>query len=172
MIQLRAFILVAGFMAYYADAAPSPLALLPFESAELLDREYRPDSPYRLALGPYKKRDNRWQADVTQRIKGALIRETYELPRGTDEQEAFGFYRQQVLSADPLATILYECARRRCGDSNNWANDHFRIKQLYGLDHNQFYGVYQQGKRFISLYVVRRGNRRVYLHIDQVLISE
>ena len=168
-IYLRIMIVCLISFALPVQAEQPRLPIDPFDGAELVDYLHRDNARYTLALGPYKKRDNRWRPDVFKRIQGALIRETYELPRGTDEREVFDFYRGQMAAVGTLQPeTLYECSRRRCGDSNTWANDHFRIKQLYGLDQYQFYGVYQWNRGVVSLYVVRRGNRRVYVQLDHL----
>lgn len=144
-----------------------PLSLLPYDQSRVLNQAERDTLNYRLALAPYKKRQNRWQPELERRLKGYLYSETHELSSGFDEQEVFDFYKSQI---PDTAQVLFSCERRDCGESNNWANDHFRVKQLYGLDQFQFYAVYQlDEKQYITLYVVRRGNRRVYAHIDILL---
>src|SRR5690606_30975595 len=60
---------------------------------------------------------------------------------------------------------------RNCGSSNSWANDQFQIKQLYGLDQDQYYGIFelvddQDQLNYFALYTVRRGNQRVYAHLE------
>jgi len=139
----------------------------PFDQARIIEQEERQVLSYRLALGPYLKLQSRWQPEISKRLKGYLHRQTHELPAGFDESEIFQFYRDQL---PENKQVLFECKRRDCGESNNWANDHFRIKQLYGLDQYQFYGVYQVGDRqYITLYTVRRGNRRVYTQIESLI---
>lgn len=144
-----------------------PLAFLPYDLAETIQQEERDTLSYRLALGPYKKRQSRWQPEEYRRLQGRLYSETHELPSGFDEQDVYEFYRSQI----PVeAKSLYACERRDCGESNNWANDHFRIKQLYGLNQYQFYSVHQlDNNHYLTLYVIRRGNRRVYIQIEQVI---
>jgi hypothetical protein len=143
--------------------------LYAFDQARVIEEEQRQVSSYRLALGLYVKRQNRWQPEVEKRLRGYLQRQTHEFSAGFDELEIFQFYRDQLPEA---VKILFECERRDCGESNNWANDHFRIKQLYGLNQHQFYGVYQiDAQKYLSLYTVRRGNRRIYTQIDFLVAS-
>lgn len=143
-------ILTEGFIAY--------------EQARLVGHTSTIKRNYLLALGPYEKRYNRWQPEASARLSGLLTRYTYEIPAGADEADVFQFYLDQLPES---AQTLYQCRAMHCGNSNNWANDHFRIKQLYGLDQYQFYGVYRlvTGET-VTLYTVRRGNRRIYSHID------
>lgn len=146
-----------------------PLQFLFYDQARLLYKQERDTLNYRLALAPYKKRQNRWQPEKEIRLQGRLYSETHELQSGFDELEVFEFYQRQIPST---AKMLFNCERRDCGESNNWANDHFRIKQLYGLDQFQFYSVYQLDEnQYITLYVVRRGNRRVYVHIETLVFK-
>lgn len=135
-----------------------------YDQARLLYSKESDRVIYRLALSPYEKRGNRWLPEKYERLKGSLKKLTYELPRSSGEQEVFEFYREQL---PKNAEVLYQCEGRNCGESNNWANDHFNIKQLYGLDQYQFYGTYKIGEeQVVTLYSVRRGNRRVYMQID------
>lgn len=146
-------------------AASPPVQLSPFFSAKIIDEQAQVQQSYRLALGAFVKKSNLWQPSQSKWLKGTVSRQTHELPPGFDEQEVFDYYRGQL---PDRATILFSCQRRDCGESNNWANDHFRIKQLYGLDQYQFLGVYQVDNQYLTLYTVRRGNRRVYVQIDWV----
>jgi hypothetical protein len=144
-----------------------PIQFVPYDQSKIINQEQSNTLNYQLALAPYKKRQNRWRPDKAIRLQGHLYRETHELMAGFDEQDVYAFYKSQVPSA---AELLFECRRRDCGESNNWANDHFNIKQLYGSDQYQFYSVHQLGDdQYISLYVVRRGNRRVYTQIETLI---
>jgi len=125
---------------------------------------------YVLALDVYKKRDNRWMPEKFERRQGVLNRVTLEVPRDYSEQEVFDFYRQQLPSD---AVELFSCTARSCGESNNWANDHFAIKQLYGTNTSQHYAVFRvpvspsfDHLHYITIYTVRRGNRRLYTQLD------
>ncbi len=161
-------LVITSFFSHEILAA-EPNQFLPYDRARVVNQEQRDVSIYRLALGPYEKLQNRWQPEKLLRLQGKLYRETHELPSGFDEQEVYDFYRSQIPST---AKVLFSCERRDCGESNNWANDHFRIKQLYGLDEYQFYSTYTiNDEQYITLYVVRRGNRRVYSQIE-ILITK
>lgn len=124
---------------------------------------------YRLALSSYKKSEGIWQAERQQRLRGKLTRITQELPSNHSAQAGFEFYLEQLQQFNRRE--LFFCRARDCGTSNTWANNHFKIIQLYGLDQFQFYGAYEVMTEsptplYISIYAVQRGNKRVYVHID------
>ena len=147
-------------------ATHKPVSFAPYNQARILFQEVRNTPSYKLALSPYVKRENVWRTENFLRLRGVLNRQTHELPKGLDEQEVFEFYRDQL---PENREILFTCERRGCGESNNWANDHFGIKQLYGFEQYQFYGVYQVGQtQFYTLYAVRRGNGRIYVQLEHL----
>ncbi len=130
---------------------------------------------YVVALDVYKKTDNRWRPDTFERKKGLLNTFTLELPRDYSEKEVFHFYRQQL---PENAVELFACKARSCGESNNWANDHFSIKQLYGTNASQHYVVFRvpisaslNTESYVTIYTVRRGNRRLYTQLDVLSIT-
>ncbi|MEX1033562.1 MAG: DUF4892 domain-containing protein, partial [Cellvibrionaceae bacterium] len=66
---------------------------------------------------------------------------------------------------------IYLWRERNCGSSNSWANDIFEVKQLYGLDQDQYYGIFEvidnrDRIHYAVVYTVLRGNRRVYAHLE------
>src|SRR5690606_22768606 len=80
----------------------------------------------------------------------------------------FDFYRQQLQEFNRRE--LFSCQARACGASNSWANNHFKILQLYGLDQFQQLAVFEvsddTASYYVTLYSVQRGNRRVYVQLD------
>lgn len=161
----RYFLLIALSVltvAISAEEYPQPVEL--FEGAILINEERISTRNYSLALGPYEKSGNLWQAEEKQRIAGNVLKQTHEIPRDFSVQDAFEFYID-VLGGN--AKVLYQCESFNCGASNNWANVHFDIKQLYGLDRHQFYQVTElENGDFATVYVVRRGNRRIFAQIE------
>ncbi|EGG95492.1 Type IIA topoisomerase (DNA gyrase/topo II, topoisomerase IV), A subunit [gamma proteobacterium IMCC1989] len=137
------------------------------------------NTDYIIALDKYKKTDNRWMPEKWQRELGQLLRYTIEMPRDYREEEVFDYYRQQLPASSEL---LFSCAGRQCGESNNWANDHFGVKQLYGTNASQIFSVYRVAsiitsstvtastttgsQTYVTIYTVRRGNRRLYTQLD------
>lgn len=147
---------------------PEPIAL--FDNAQVITEERTSPSNYTLALGPYEKSGNIWQAEKKQRVSGDLLKQTHEIPRSFNEQDVFEFYITQF---GDDAKVLYDCEGFNCGSSNNWANDHFGIKQLYGLDRHQYYQVLEiESGSYVTVYVVRRGNRRIFAQIEIINPTE
>lgn len=161
-------------VAQSATQVPEFLGLEDFPGARALVREYKPEQTYVLALSTYKKVGGTWSAEREQRIRGDVLRRTLELPSGYSAREGFAFYEKQ-LDAYRLRE-LFACEERECGGSINWANNHFNVIQLYGLDQHQYYSVYEVVSDdvvyYASLYSVRRGNRRVLVQLDLVRMPE
>lgn len=165
-MKLMSFLLLWCFTSVVAAADLSithyPHARIVFQSSEMND-------DYLLALGSYKKIAGLWRLDRQQRLEGQLTRYTIEMPNGHSASQGFEFYLNQIKQASRRE--LFYCEGRDCGTSNSWANNHFKVLQLFGLDQFQRYGAYevtsaQGGTYYVSLYAVQRGNKRVYLQLD------
>ncbi|HEY7884619.1 MAG TPA: DUF4892 domain-containing protein [Cellvibrionaceae bacterium] len=123
---------------------------------------------YVLALGNYTKVGGLWRVSE-QRLGGQLMRKTYELPDNHSAEDGFDFFYRQLAGASPRE--LYRCSGRQCGQSNTWANNHFGIYQLYGLDQFQHFGTFEltaprYAGVYVTLYSVLRGNRRVFVQLE------
>lgn len=134
----------------------------------------QPVSDYVLALSSYKKVAGDWLLDRSQRLKGQLDRYTLELPENHTAQNGFDFYLDQLRSQN--SRELFYCKARDCGTSNSWANNHFKVLQLYGLDQYQQYAAFEviptsDKPVYVVLYVVQRGNRRVYLQVETLAVD-
>lgn len=147
-------------------------AVLPVENyanARVVFESNAKTDEYVLGLGSYKKTGGSWRADRQQRLSGNLTRYTLELPAGHGANAGFKFYLDQLQTFN--IRELYHCKGRDCGTSNSWANNHFKIQLLYGLDQFQQYGAYEiitadENPFYVALYAVQRGNKRVYLQLD------
>lgn len=127
---------------------------------------------YRLVLSSIKKINNQWRAKQEVKSRALVSRITLEL----DELVSFAGARKKLRSdmdnTDDFA-VLFQCSGLDCGSSNGWANEFLGVKQLYGLDTNQFY-VVQAGldgnrkETYVIWYLVQRGNGRIYLQQDIV----
>jgi hypothetical protein len=142
---------------FYLD----PQASVLYQSSAIVD-------DYVVALSKYKKRDNRWSPKQSLRVAGQLTRYTIELAKHNQAETIFAFYREQL---PDTAELLFHCSSRACGESNNWANDHFEVKQLYGTNAAQYYATFllesvNNTKHYITIYTVRRGNRRLYTQLE------
>lgn len=124
-------------------------------------------SDYRLILGSVIKIDRQVRSDLDERLKGELQQFTWEIPRNHSPEEGFTDLRNQLVERG--AQLLYQCQGRECGASNIWANDLFRYSTLYGRDDSQHYLAAQLNGNHYAIYAVRRGNQRIYLHMDLLL---
>ena len=161
------FSLLIWLAAFNASAAD--IKLQPYPGAREVFHNLGPDNDYLLALGAYRKINDIWQADRSQRLSGDLERTTLELPADRNAEDGFRFYREQLDKYN--LRELFHCRARDCGTSNSWANNHFKIIQLYGLDQFQFYGAYEitnadEKPFYVVLYAVVRGNKRAFVQLE------
>jgi hypothetical protein len=145
------------------------LKLQPYPNAREVNHSHIDMNDYLLALGSYKKVDGNWLVDRSQRLSGALERITIELPADHNAENGFSFYKEQLDKYN--LRELFHCKARDCGTSNSWANNHFKIIQLYGLDQYQFYAAYEitsanEMPYYVALYAVIRGNKRALVQLD------
>ncbi len=161
-------------MATQAQEGPGgPLQLNDFPGASIESRSQTDERDYVVALGNYRKVRGLWRVEEL-RTSGELTRTTYRLPSNHSAHEGFDFFARQI-EQYPLRE-LYVCQSRDCGESNSWANNHFGVYQLYGLDQYQYYGAYELSPPggetvYVTLYAVLRGNKRVYVQLE-VLASD
>lgn len=105
---------------------------------------------------------------------GELTALTYALPARHGAFEVFAQAHAQL--REQGAHMLYWCEGRECGSSNLWANNVFGNARLYGSDDQQAYAVLRLAKpddnRLVALYAITRGNRKAYLHVEQLVASE
>ena len=119
---------------------------------------------HQVALGPMKKVEGIIAPESSARVQGKVTRITYRIPDGHDAKEVFSRLSEQIKSAG--GETLFSCSSRQCGSSNQWANNMFGVAELYGVDRTQSYRVAQLDNSYLALYVVKRGNRRIYAHLD------
>lgn len=102
--------------------------------------------------------------------QGSYRAVTYELPRTHTAEQAFNAAREVLLERG--SELLYWCQGRECGASSLWANAVFGNATLYGSDEQQAYALLRlsgaEGESLLSLYSITRGNRRAYLHVEQL----
>lgn len=123
---------------------------------------------YRLALGRMKKVDGVIAPEKDDYVGGQLTRITYRIPAGHDSQEVMAYVKRQLQGLPHQ--LLFSCDGRDCGSSNDWANKQFEIARLYGIDREQHYMVVRLQTEDVVMvfYTVKRGNKRVYLHLDVI----
>ena len=129
-------------------------------------------SEYRVVLSSIKKVNNQWRAKQEVKSRALVSRITLELDELVSYTDARKKLRSDMDDTDDFA-ILFQCSGLDCGSSNGWANEFLGVKQLYGLDTQQFY-VVQAGldgdrkETYVIWYLVQRGNGRIYLQQDVV----
>lgn len=146
-----------------------------FPGAEIVDFRTPGITNYPLALARMQRVNGRVSAAREERVLGELTRITYRIPDAYPAREVFNYYADQMLAAGPE---LFRCQGRGCGSSNFWANDVFGNRILYGPEAEQFYlaSSVTNGNgaitAYVALYVITRGNRSVYAHLDVLELEE
>lgn len=124
--------------------------------------------------------ERRYPQDSLRRISGQLVaREvlvegrlralTYQLPEEHGPREALQITRQHLQAQG--AQLLFWCEGRDCGSSSLWANQIFGSAKLYGPEEQQSYLLLRLAgpqDSLLALYGIVRGNRRAYLHVEQL----
>ncbi|GAA0684021.1 hypothetical protein GCM10009104_06620 [Marinobacterium maritimum] len=162
LLSLLSMLMVS--MPLQAQQSALPMGLEPFPLSSVISEVHRPDPDYRLMLGGIVKINGLIRSDSEQRLQAVLTRITWQLPAGYGPDAGFNYLREQLLGKG--AEVLFECAGRECGPSSLWANEIFGQSRLYGVDRTQFYAALSLPQAHLAIYAVRRGNGRVYLHLD------
>ncbi len=95
-----------------------------------------------------------------RRVDADLEAATYQIAAGTRLEDIVAHYRSSI-----DGEVLFSCSGRDCGRSNDWANQVFHQAILYGPDVNQRYLALQRGDQLLALYIIERGNKRIYAHL-------
>lgn len=146
------------------------ILLSPFSGSEIVDQSASRNTFYILHLSPLKMINGELQSEKNIQLSGQVSRTTYQIPNSIQKELVFTFFNDQISKKN--GTLLFSCQGRACGSSNDWANQIFKNKTLYGRDRYQRYTVYKisvnNSDTFILLYLTRRGNGRQYIHIEQI----
>ncbi len=95
------------------------------------------------------------------RTRATLESATYQMAPHTRREDVVAHY-QRLLGPSEVFT----CRGRDCGRSNDWANQIFRQAVLLGPDRNQYYLAADYQGHLVGVYVIERGNKRVYAHLQ------
>ena len=131
---------------------------------------YRGETPlrrYAFVTGRVDRSHRDMRMDRGERVAARLLQATYRLPDGTRLEDAVAHYVEAVQALG--LPVAFTCRGRDCGRSTVWANDVFGVKELVAPDPAQFYLAASDGQTLLAIYVVQRGNRRVYAHVDRAL---
>jgi hypothetical protein len=139
-----------------------------FESTRIIDTRYQ------LALGGMEKHNGVWRPEKSLRVSIDGQRDTHEIGYEATTDEVFRFYSDHFRPG--VVKQLFSCEGLDCGSSAQWANGYFGVRELYGADIGQRLAVWlveeNSQQQVITLYVIQRGNRKVYAHVDIFNVME
>ena len=163
-----AFGAVPALAAADLRGAADPPGLVRFPGTWIVS--YRGEHPVRrhaFVTGRVDRSHRDLRVDRGERVAARLLRVTYRAPDDTRLEDVAAHYAEAV---DAMAmAVEFTCRGRDCGRSTVWANDVFGVKELVAPDATQFYLAASDGRVLLSVYVVQRGNRRVYAHVDRAV---
>lgn len=147
------------------------LDILPrFPRSEIVDFNQAAGQERIYPQGSISRISGRLRMEGEVRAIGDLTAVTYRLPDEDSSQSAFAAARKDLLKAD--ATPLFWCESRDCGSSNLLANSVFGNSKLFGPDDQQAYLLVRLAAphedSLVAVYTITRGNRRAYLHAEQL----
>ncbi len=107
-------------------------------------------------------------------LKGTLRRETLEIGGLHSPDDVIEHYAEALEGKG--ARMLFRCEARDCGRSNDWANVIYERRTLFGPDRDQRYVaaiLEREGELplAVSVYVIQRGNQRLYAHLEVVQVE-
>ncbi len=112
------------------------------------------------ALSSIKKVNGRWRIDSVKPLTGSSQESAFELNQLTAAEAA-----QDIKNTTAQLRWIpqFQCAGLACGTSYAWATQVFNNKLLDGIDALQYYWVWKTPVGWARMYLVERGNKRVYL---------
>ncbi len=151
-----------------ANAAPVPSDFVFPDAFEVRSLEVSEWETYEFVLSPVESAARELQIDDSRRLRARYHRVTWEIPRSATFAEVRNFLTERLAARGFSA--LFECEGRDCGRSNLWANNIWQLALLHGPNRSQFYLATQNAdtRRLAALYLVQRGNRRIYANLDVI----
>jgi hypothetical protein len=141
--------------------ARDPYGIERFPRSWIVEYERDPEMrPRDFIMGRVDRIRRELRVEDQLRLEATQESVTYQMPDGVSVDEVVQHFRE-ALGGD----LLFRCEGRGCGRSNDWANQIFGQAILYGPDVNQHYSAREWQDRLVALYVIERGNRRVYAHL-------
>ena len=119
---------------------------------------------YEFVTGRVDRSGRTARVDDSVRLAAEVVRVTYRAADGTRFDDVVEHYRDQIVGRG--ADVAFTCRARDCGRSTSWANSVFGVKELVAPNSSQFYLAARTDRTLIAVYVVQRGNRRIYAHVD------
>ena len=168
----KAFAIIAALSAISVAATD---VVQEYPRATLVESELSTDSqPHTFITGPVDKkaRDVLFEKSVT--VEGTMSWWLFEVPSGPRREDAISFYEQQI---DTLGgRTIFSCHGRDCGRATIWAGSVFQVRTLSAPDQNQYYSATAfdiDGRQvLVTLYIVERGNKRIYSYIQQINVEQ
>jgi hypothetical protein len=159
----------AMLLCVLTGSALAELKLAPFPFATIVEQGEEISRPRDFVLSAVEsiRRETSIERMVTVAAQRRWI--TYEVPIDTDPAKLKAHYAEQlgVQSGTQSRTkLLFQCEGRDCGRSNTWANQIFGQALLYGRDQEQVYFAAQVEDQLVAVYLIKRGNRRQYAHVE------
>lgn len=147
------------------DAPPRSSSVESFASEDI--------APYDFIVGPIERVKREIKFERAIRVSGKVRSETYEVSSDMNREAATEWYREALLAAG--GEVVFECEARDCGRAALWGGSIFKQRVLSAFDSKQHYLAAalksDQSTELFSIYVVERGNRRVYAHVVQVSVD-
>lgn len=142
-----------------------------FPNSTLVSSTFSPESIHQVALGILQRNSGVAEPEEVRRVTGDLTKVLYEISPEFSGADVYDFFRTQLV--EKSFDELFTCKGRSCGSSNDWANDIFKNRILYGPAQNQYYMAYQKFSDdnlspYVSVYIITRGNRRLYAYLEVV----
>jgi hypothetical protein len=159
-------ILTLAMLCIYLPMANALVKFPVHADAAELQQKISIEHKHHFALSKNQKIDGRWRFEKEQVLQGIVIKTLYEIISEDSYPEISAFYQQQINQLD--AKVLFHCQGRLCGSSNEWANTLFKDSRLYGSDRNQFFWALEYNQHFWSIYLIQRGNNRIYVHLEEI----
>lgn len=170
--RLALYLLCLSGAALAADLPGSQdLEVLPrLPRSEIVDYQDVVSLEKRYPLGAVQRISGQLRLEREVLVEGHLRTLTYRLPDEHLPRDALRSARTALLAQG--AQLLYWCEGRECGSSNLWANAIFANAKLYGPEERQSYLLLRlaapRQDSLLALYGITRGNRRSYLHAEQL----
>ena len=140
-------------------------------------REIGELQPYNFISAPVEKIKREVLFEAAQRLPAVWKEVTYEIPSGVERGEAVAHYLTEIDRSG--GTVAFQCDGRDCGRGTTWAIDVLQQPKLASPDRNQSYiaaswpaqaGEFQQV--LAAIYIVKRGNGRVFAHVEEISSTE
>ncbi len=122
---------------------------------------------YELLVSAAEKVKRELRTTKTISVTGSQTRTLWQLPAGAELDRVFAEVSEQMAGEE-----LFICSGRDCGRSTAWATLVFAEALVYGQDRNQRYRVVRQSATDLAaVYVIRRGNRRINLLLETLVVG-